>query len=71
MVENCHGPEKVRRAEAYARFAGVDFEKSCAFGDTEGDIHILTRVGKGYAVNPKGKLADLAREKQLDTLNWQ
>lgn len=71
VVENCHGPEKVRRAEAYARFAGVDFEKSCAFGDTEGDIHILTRVGKGYAVNPTGKLADLAREKQLDMLNWQ
>lgn len=68
---NCHGREKVVRAEAYAAENGVDFAASWAFGDSGSDIFILTRVGHGYAVNPKKKLRKLAAEKGLEPLSWR
>ena len=68
---NCHGKEKVTRAETYARFAQIDFDASCAYGDSGSDIFILTRVGKGHAVNPKKKLQKLAEKNSIPMLHWQ
>lgn len=71
VKNNCHGKAKVTRAEQYAWENGVDFALSCAYGDSGSDIHILTRVKDGFAVNPKRKLLKLCREKQLPVLTWK
>lgn len=39
----------------------IDLSKSFAYGDTNGDLSMLTMVGKPYAVNPNGKLLDSIR----------
>ena len=71
VKHNCHGREKVVRAEAYAQEAGIDFSKSCSFGDSGSDIFILTHVKDGYAVNPKKKLVRLAARHNLPILHWR
>ena len=50
---NCHGKDKVVRAEAYAAQEMISFEESCAFGDSGSDIYILTRVGDKRGVVAK------------------
>ena len=39
----------------------IDLEESYAYGDTNGDLSMLTMVGHPYAVNPNGKLLESIR----------
>lgn len=40
----------------------IDFEKSFAYGDTNGDYSMLKAMGHGVAINPSQKLLDMIRE---------
>ena len=40
----------------------IDLEKSFAYGDTNGDLSMLSMVGHPYAVNPNGKLLKSIRK---------
>ena len=71
VKHNCHGKEKVVRAQAYAQEAGIDFSRSCSYGDSGSDIFILTHVKEGFAVNPKKKLVKLAAKHHLPILYWE
>ena len=68
---NCHGKDKVVRAEEYAAKENVSLEESCAFGDSGSDIYILTRVGDGVAVNAKQKLLKKIRGKDIPSVSWR
>jgi HAD superfamily hydrolase (TIGR01490 family) len=50
----------------YFKKAGlkVDFKNSIAVGDTEGDITMLSLVGKPIAFNPNNNLAKVAKKKK-------
>lgn len=68
---NCHGKDKVVRAEEYAAKENISLEESCAFGDSGSDIYILTRVGDGFAVNAKQKLLKKIRGKDIPSVSWR
>ncbi len=40
----------------------IDLEKSYAYGDTNGDLSMLSMVGHPYAINPNGKLMQSIRQ---------
>lgn len=68
---NCHGEEKVMRIREYLKKNAIDadFDNSCAYGDSAGDLPMLRMAGHGFRVNPKRRLTALAPE--LPALRWQ
>lgn len=42
----------------------IDFSKSYAYGDTNGDFSMLKAMGHGVAINPSQKLLDMIREEK-------
>jgi HAD superfamily hydrolase (TIGR01490 family) len=53
---------KARAVRAYAAREGVDLAAATAYGDSGADLPMLAAVGHAVVVNPKPKLARLARE---------
>lgn len=49
-----------------AKDLNLDLKKSIAIGDTEGDIQMLSLVGKPIAFNPNARLAKVAKKQ-----NWE
>lgn len=66
MGENCHGEEKVRRIHAYLKEKGMqaDFENSFAYGDSKGDLPMLSLCGNAIQVNGKKSMEKAAPDMQ-------
>lgn len=64
--ENCHGEEKVRRIRAYLKknHLQADFESSFAYGDSKGDLPMLSLCGHPIQVNPKKSMKKAAPNMQ-------
>jgi HAD superfamily hydrolase (TIGR01490 family) len=62
--------EKERAAREYAAEHDVDLEDSFAYGDSMSDLPLLQAVGHPVAVNPRGKLARIAKERNWEIRNW-
>lgn len=66
---NCHGEEKVRRIRAYLSEQKIqpDFSQSFAYGDSKGDLPMLSLCGHPVQINGKRKLhkaaPDMEKEK--------
>jgi putative phosphoserine phosphatase / 1-acylglycerol-3-phosphate O-acyltransferase len=62
------------KAEAVVRFARarrLDLKRSAGYANGNEDIPFLRRVGHPAAVNPKGKLAEVARQKSWPVLAFE
>ncbi len=62
--------EKAKRVQAYAEKTGIDLSASFAYGDSLGDLPMLDAVGHPRVVNPKKRLARIARERGWETRHW-
>ena len=75
VVENCKGENKVRLLHKYLRKKeldkddGVDYNASCAYGDSKSDLPVLNLVGNPIIVNGKRKLVKAAPH--LPRVTWQ
>ena len=56
----CYGPGKLHWAERWAEERAISLADSAAYADNWSDRALLERVGRAVAVNPRGKLLDLA-----------
>lgn len=55
--ENCRGEEKTRRIAAYLAEQGLnDAEIVSAWGDSLGDLPMLSMAKMGHAINPRRKM---------------
>ena len=72
--ENCRGAQKPLRIQEYLAETGdtIDFESSCAYGDSAHDLPMLSLCANPYIVNP-GKLIRKMLGTRLDVtfLNWK
>jgi len=67
--KNCQGPEKLARLMHW--FGGpLDGSFFVGYGDHRKDFHLLTRLDKGYLVNPDQSLRSLAGREGLSVLYW-
>lgn len=71
--ENCYGPEKLRRMEAY--FVQNPHLKHnhtiiTMYSDSHSDLDILLWADVGIAVDPSKRLKTLANEHGLEVVNW-
>lgn len=64
--EILHGPGKAHAVRALAVREGLNLRRCTAYSDSINDVPMLSLVGTAVAVNPDGKLRDVAREK-----GWQ
>jgi HAD superfamily hydrolase (TIGR01490 family) len=62
--------EKERAARDYAAEHHIDLEKSFAYGDSMSDLPLLESVGYPVVVNPGGKLARIAKERNWEIHSW-
>ncbi len=62
--------EKARAVRAYAEREGVDLARAIAYGDSGADLPMLDAVGQAVVVNPKPKLARLARDRGWRIESW-
>lgn len=68
VLDNCHGEEKARRIRAFLEKEGLeaDWEHSFAYGDSRGDLPMLSLCGHPVPVNAKTALKkaapDMARK---------
>lgn len=71
VTENCKGETKVRRLQEYLKEneLDVDWDASCAFGDSKSDLPVLHLVGIPIIVNGKKKLIKAAP--LLPRVRWQ
>ncbi len=73
--ELAEGPlTDVEKAAAVRNFAaehGVDLAQCFGYADSMDDVPMLEQVGRPHAVNPKGRLARLARERGWPVLQWE
>lgn len=63
-----------RKAEAVREFArenGIDLEASYAYADSLDDLPMLEVVGRPAAVNPDGRLLQVALERGWDVYRWK
>ena len=61
----CFGQGKVEAAETLAGTHGADLDDSFFYSDSHDDLPLLERVGRPRVLNPSGKLARVARDR-----NW-
>ncbi len=68
---NCKGQNKVTLLQAYIseNHLDVDWDASCAYGDSRGDLHVMELVGSPIIVNGKRKLIKAAPH--LPQVHWQ
>ncbi len=71
VTENCKGETKVHRLQKYLKEneLDVDWDASCAFGDSKSDLPVLHLVGSPIIVNGKKKLIKAAS--LLPRVRWQ
>ena len=71
VTENCKGETKVHRLQKYLKEneLDVDWDASCAFGDSKSDLPVLHLVGSPIIVNGKKKLIKAAPH--LPRVRWQ
>jgi len=62
--------EKARAVRAYAAREGLDLAAGTAYGDSGADLPMLAAVGHAVVVNPKPKLARLARARGWRIESW-
>lgn len=62
--------EKARAVRAYAAREGVDLAAATAYGDSGADLPMLAAVGHAVVVNPKPRLARLARDRGWRIESW-
>jgi HAD superfamily hydrolase (TIGR01490 family) len=63
------GPEKARLIRDHARANGHDLDDCFAFSDSYSDVPMLSVVGHPAAVNPDGRLRQLARAYSWPSFN--
>jgi len=64
-AEACQGTNKVRLVRRVIAEQGleIDFDESCAYADSVGDLDLLEMVGHPVAVFPDEQLAPIARDR--------
>jgi HAD superfamily hydrolase (TIGR01490 family) len=65
------GDAKLRAVTELAVHHGIDLARSYAYGDSAGDVPILSAVGYGVAVNPTRRLARVARRRGWQSCVWE
>lgn len=66
-----YGEGKVRLIRAMASELEIDLSASFAYGDSPGDVEILSTVGHPVVVNPIRGMASIAKEKGWPTQFWR
>ena len=72
--QNCRGEQKNVRIAQYLAETGtqLDFETSCAYGDSTHDLPMLGLVRHGYAVNPGKKMqTKLQSQGDVTVVRWK
>jgi len=67
---NCQGPEKLARLKQHLA-GGLEDSFLVGYGDDEKDFHLLTRLHKGYLVNPGPALRKRAEREGLSVIEWR
>ena len=62
---------KVTRVEQAFAARSIDWKASTAYTDRAIDVPLLEKVGRGIAVNPRGKLGPLALERGWRVERWR
>ena len=57
-----HGSGKMHAVAALATLENLDLERCTAYSDSANDVPMLSMVGTPVAINPDGKLRDIAEE---------
>jgi putative phosphoserine phosphatase/1-acylglycerol-3-phosphate O-acyltransferase len=65
-----YGERKKRILAGLAEKKGLDFGRSVVFADHPSDISHLALFGRPVAVNPKGKLRRVARQRGWTIVSW-
>jgi putative phosphoserine phosphatase / 1-acylglycerol-3-phosphate O-acyltransferase len=65
------GAAKAEAVATFARQRGLDLKHSAGYANGNEDIPFLRRVGYPAAVNPKGQLAEVARQKSWPVLAFE
>lgn len=65
-----YGEGKRRLVEGFARQHKINLHKSYAYGDSPGDMELLSAVGHPHAVNPIRGMAKIARRRGWPILWW-
>jgi HAD superfamily hydrolase (TIGR01490 family) len=68
--DHMSGGAKMRAVQMLAARYGLDLAHSYAYGDSTGDLQMLSAVGCGVAVNPTRALARVARKRGWATHAW-
>ena len=63
-----HGPGKAHAVRALAIREGLNLRRCTAYSDSINDVPMLSLVGTAVAVNPDGKLRDVARERGWEVI---
>ncbi len=66
-----YGGAKARAIEQLAAREGIDLAASYAYSDSASDLPMLRAVGHPVAVNPDGRLGQVAREEGWDVLRFE
>jgi HAD superfamily hydrolase (TIGR01490 family) len=69
--EHMSGDAKLRAVTGLAARYGLDLARSYAYGDSGGDLQMLSAVGYGVAVNPTRRLARVARKRGWQICVWE
>jgi HAD superfamily hydrolase (TIGR01490 family) len=67
---NCYGPWKLQRLKEYLEQLQCD-TFTYGYSDHHSDFNLLDWVDEGVVINPTRKLAVLAKEADLQILQWQ
>ena len=65
------GDAKLRAVTELAAHYGIELGRSYAYGDSAGDVPMLSAVGYGVAVNATRRLARVARKRGWQTCVWE
>ena len=71
--ENCYGEEKLRRLEAYLAenpSLKQNHTKITMYSDSHSDLDVLLWADVGVAVDPSKRLKMLAKQHELQVVNW-
>lgn len=68
--ENCYGPEKRRRVEAWLAEQKIQPDHVTVYSDHQADLPLFDMADKAVAVSPTPKLAALARDRSITTEIW-
>jgi HAD superfamily phosphoserine phosphatase-like hydrolase len=69
--EHLSGGAKSRVVRAFGACYGLDLARSYAYGDSAGDLQMLSAVGYGVAVNPTWGLARAVRKRGWEICVWK